>query len=401
MSWRNTGKLAIAVVVAAGVDVVAHRPAPRPKSLPSLPAVDATAVRGVRVQEGDTIVEFSRSGDLWRVTAPYQARADQDGVQGIVERLARGVPMDVRVDALTEENDDTYGLDNANLLRVDLLGEQGPLTTVYLGNDGPGGASFVRRVDDDDVYRARLGGRHRYDRAAADWRDRQLVHVVAADVTSVVLPNVTLDRTGEGWRTESGRADPDRVEDLVRGLGSLRIGEVLSTTPSGDPTATVSLVTSAGTSSIRFWRDVSGVVAAADDGEAGRVDAAALDVVSGAADAWRDQRLFPYRPDAVDAIVAYSGNRVTSAFVREKGAFVRTAPENVAVDARALTLALTRLGQWRSEAPAPLAEAFRVELSVGAEVHVLHLGAAAVAVDDGPARALPEAEVQRVLAGLR
>lgn len=401
MSWRDTALLGAAVVVAAAVDVAVHRPAPPPEALPGLPAVDVAAVRGVRVQEGDAIVEFTRTADSWRVTAPYQARADQEGVQAIVDRLASGVPMDVRVDALTEDNDDTYGLDNANLLRVDLLGDQGPLTTVYLGNDGPGGASFVRRVDDDDVYRARLGGRHRYDRPAADWRDRRLVHLVPAAITGVSLPGARLDRTGDGWRTEAGRADPDLAEDLVTGLAALRIGEILPTAPSGDPAATVELATAAGTATLRFWRDPNGVIAAADDGEAGRIDAAALEVVSRPLDAWLDRRLFPYRPDAVAAIVVYSGNRVTSAFVREDGAFVRTAPANVAVDARALTQALTRMGQWRSDAPATLAELSRVEVDVGAGVHVLHLGAGAVAVDDGPARAVPEADVQRVLAGLR
>lgn len=401
MSWRTTGWLVAAVVVAAAADLYAHRPAPPPDALPALASVDPTAVRGVRVQEGDAIVEFTRSGELWRVAAPFQARADQDGVQAIVDRLTSGVPMDVRVDALTEDNDDTYGLDNANLLRVDLLGESGPLSTVYVGDDGPGGASFVRLVDDDDVYRARLGGRHRYDRSPADWRDRRLVHVDPASVTRVDLPGVRLDRTGDGWRTESGRADPDLAEDLVRGLSALRVGEVLAQPPSSEPVAIVDLVTDAGTASLRFWRDPIGVIAGADEGDSGRVDGAVLEVVNRPLDAWRDRRLFPYRPDVVDAIVVYTGSRITSAFVRERGAYARTAPENVAVDGRALLQALTRIGQWRSETPGRLTELARVQLSVGAEVRVLHLGADAVSVDDGPARALPEAEIQRVLAGLR
>ncbi len=221
----------------------------------------STAVQKI-VLEGEAVEGAAGAGEdkrLWRVTAPIQAEADQVAVRTLLKNFRKDVALDVKVD---DGNLEEYGLDATNGLVVEIWrGEGEPATSFTIGFDGPGGTSFVRMSGEEAVYRARLGGRHRYEKKPAEWRNRVLLDFESGDVagltvtqggqTTLVIeraPSAGTDAEGNpapgawalspdpGWAV-----DQTALGNLVASLGALRAGEILGDGFNGgfDPPAAV------------------------------------------------------------------------------------------------------------------------------------------------------------------
>src|SRR6185503_7107396 len=127
----------------------------------------------------------------WRIDGPIDAAADAPAINALVATLTAGVPMDVRIDVGHHKD---YGLVAPDVIRVDLEGEAGPITSFYVGNNAAGASSFVRFAGSEGVYRARLGGRHRFDRTAGQWRDLRVEDLDPAAIDAVDIDGYTLRR---------------------------------------------------------------------------------------------------------------------------------------------------------------------------------------------------------------
>ena len=124
------------------------------------------------------------------------------------------------------------------MLRTRLLWSFGgvkhaPIISFALGYDGTPSSSFVRLSGDDAVYRARIGGRHRFDYPHAQWKnqlifDFQEPEVSQLDVKSQAVQYAIKKELGvwtmdpdPGWKL-----DQDKTKTLMSRLGALRIGRV-------------------------------------------------------------------------------------------------------------------------------------------------------------------------------
>jgi hypothetical protein len=259
---RNTWRLLAGLIGLLAVDLWVHHQATADQApLPAIPKVDPLTVHRISLTEGDTLVVLERqTADDWQITAPFAYPADHASVQGILGALREGVPMDVQVD---REDFETYGLQSPDAILVEVAGEAGALATFYVGANAAGGSTFVRFPDADAIYRARIGGRHRFDRLPGEWRDHMVLRFDPSILDGITLERddgttLQLARSAAGLDAQGGAhlgpwrfdGDPDfpvdqqTVEAVATGLSQLRAGEILSADhPAGldAPTLTATL----------------------------------------------------------------------------------------------------------------------------------------------------------------
>lgn len=205
-------------------------------------AVNKVVMESAAVEGADGVGETKRT---WTLAAPIQGEADQVAVRTLLNNFRKDVTLDVKVD---EGNLEDYGLDANNGLVVELFrGGDEPDLSFTVGFDGPGGTSFIRLSGDDAVYRARVGGRHRYEKKAAEWRNRVLMGFQSKEAVQLVVQQegvetlrlVRGDSPGEGpdgaalpgvWSLEPDPGfapDQQASANLMASLGNMRAGEIL------------------------------------------------------------------------------------------------------------------------------------------------------------------------------
>ncbi len=172
--------------------------------------------------------------------------ADRALVQGVLHPFRTEIPMDVRIDT---GNLADYGLDAGGGVVVEIwAGQDAPEVSFTLGHDAPGGSSFIRLSGDDGVYRARMGGRSRYARRPAEWRNKVVLDFEESEVQGISIKppasaEVHLSRSATAgvdadgspipgsWAVDPDPGwglDEDGLRKIVARLGRLRAREILA-----------------------------------------------------------------------------------------------------------------------------------------------------------------------------
>ena len=191
---------------------------------------------------GKTVLQRDDLTEEWSITAPIQQAADEGRINHLLAAFRREVRADVRVD---EGNLKDYKLDAADGIVVELWTDMDkPAASFTIGGDAAGGSSFVRISGDDAVYRARMGGRRRFEHSAADWRNRVVVDRSEEDIQGVTIEpwngtvihmvrQPTADESGDGpWTIEptgvtGWNMDAKTIGTLIRTLGGMRAVNIL------------------------------------------------------------------------------------------------------------------------------------------------------------------------------
>ncbi len=253
-SQQKTLVLGVVALLLLGLNMVDSGSAERlSDTLPTLSAVPREDARRIELSNAlnkvvlQAIDEESSLGNMriWQIAAPIEGDADQIAVRTLLNQFRKDVPLDVKVDA---GNPEAYGLDAGNGLVVEIFTDGSePEVSFTIGKDAPGGSSFVRLSGDDSIYRARVGGRHRFERDPADWRNRVLmgfdepmataVQVRRGDIVSLGLtrlpPEPSLDGGVAGTGSWSLDPDPGWPTDqtvaieMLKSLGGMRAGEIM------------------------------------------------------------------------------------------------------------------------------------------------------------------------------
>jgi len=175
--------------------------------LPVISAVTPADVTRIQLVKAGQTTVIEREGERWYLRQPLQAEADAVSLRSLVQTFATDVPIDLRID---EGNLEDYQLDDSNNVSFELFtGGAEPAVSMVLGKDLPGGSTLLRLPGSENVYRARIGGRHRYDREATDWRNRLLLDVAATDVVgmSFIGPHGTQTFTREIYAAVEAEGD--------------------------------------------------------------------------------------------------------------------------------------------------------------------------------------------------
>jgi hypothetical protein len=156
--------------------------------LPELPRIEAfksDVVERMEITVGPAAkIAVVRTGeDAWQLEQPTTGEADGLAIESILDLFRKGLSMDVLVDS---EEVKTYGLSNSDKVVVEFFGlNETRLVSFSLGWDVPGGASFVQLSGDSAVYRAKIGGRARYQKTAGAWRNKMVLQLEPEDITGL------------------------------------------------------------------------------------------------------------------------------------------------------------------------------------------------------------------------
>ncbi len=299
--------------------------------LPVLPALDADTVARIELTKAGRPTVLEREGDRWWLRQPLQAEADATTIGSLLRSFAQDVPIDLRID---EGNLEDYQLDDSSNVHVEFFtdGDE-PALSLVLGKDLAGGSTVLRLPGSEAVYRARVGGRHRFDREATAWRNRLVLSMDSSDVVGITLqgPVHTLTFTREligaaepiaepelsPWRLDGQPmfvVDQRTIDSLSASLARIRASELHAPDFGGgwdQPEATLEVVLADGTT------HRVAVITAPDGG-------AALARVEGRADVYRisstwlrrlqwgplefvDKAVFDFSYEQVDSIVLEEG----------------------------------------------------------------------------------------------
>ena len=140
------------------------------------------------------------------------------------------------MDVMLERGEiEAYGLDASHSIVVEVWSDQEQAAISFtLGNNAASGSTFVRLSNDDRVYRARIGGRHRYDYPHEKWKNQVLFDFTVSELNSVSLNSTQgfsyqLSKAAETWSMTPNPGwdlDQTKVKRVLARVGSLRIGRV-------------------------------------------------------------------------------------------------------------------------------------------------------------------------------
>ena len=250
---RKSLLLLLVVAVLAAFNAIGPG-GPAKDDLPSIPAVAPESVVRVVISTPVDKMTLERAStdatspdhERWLIVTPLQFPADGAQIRALLRTFATGIPMEALVDQATNDSktDEAYGLSNEKGLLVELFtGGELPSASVFIGKTAAGPSSFVRLPGGDAIYRADVGGCARYERPAADWRDKMALDADRTKVVGLLLEHggETLRFTREastaaadgtprpgGWTLGDGTVpvDDETVDAVIRGLSRIRASEI-------------------------------------------------------------------------------------------------------------------------------------------------------------------------------
>jgi len=293
----------------------------RHSPLPELSALSKDTLERIEITTRMEKTVLVKRSDGWHVTAPFQARADQALITSLILTFRKANTVDVRVDS---DDYEIYGLTGSDGIVAEFwVDQEEPALSFTVGNDAPGGSSFIRLSENNAVYRARVGGRHRYDMPSIAWRNRVILDFKSSEVVSLNIQDgptfVRKDSQEADQSVTSGawRLDPDpgwavdehAVETMVAMLGGLRAGGLLGNDFNGGfspPRATLEVTLEGGqTRSLRIGsrqQDSATFVQTNEDSEVFQVSNQAINHILKPTSAYRDRTVMRLDRGLIDTV---------------------------------------------------------------------------------------------------
>lgn len=322
-------------------------------------SVSADDVARVRVERAQGELVLERREGAWHVGAPgaggelewslAEPRRADELVRGLAG-LERAIPVAAAAKA-------PFGLAEPPEARVTWTRTDGSTSALDVGIRAPAAYRVYVRTADGGVGAASGDPTGILQAAADTFRDKRLFSFDPAQVRGVrlELDGHALEVRGEGrtWHLVGfGRADADRVDDLVVDLLDLRFDrEVVGVAVEpADATVEVTLADGSVETVVLGVGDGAQIPARAPDGRAGHVFAAARGILGRGPTDLGQQTAFALRPQVADRVVAEGLGRRFEARHEEAGWLAPPTAPDAVYDA---VLALASLPVVRSLDPVP------------------------------------------------
>jgi hypothetical protein len=258
--------------------------------------IDRDKVGRVEIAAGDRTVTLDKQGADWRVTTPFDARADFSAVEGILGRLNSTPMKSIAASEATGKALKEYGLDKPSAtIRVTSGSAQAGLA---IGKSAGEGVVYARDVSRPLVFTIDSSLADELKKPADEFRIKDLFDARAFNTTRVEVTRqgVTLafEKDKENWKqvTPSAKAaDTAKVEALLTALTNTRAtGFEPKAAATGldapELTATLKFDEGKQTEKVAFGKKGSDAFARRDgDTAAAKIDASTLDSIIKAFDA--------------------------------------------------------------------------------------------------------------------
>lgn len=201
-----------------------------PEATAAVWEVEEQDVVSVKVEREAGVLRLEKGDGGWRVVEPVDDRADADQVHELLDAL-REIKRGLPVEAPPERAAD-FGLGDPPKARVTVGLADGAQKTLEVGIEAPIGFRTYVRGADGGVVAVNGDPNRPLQASGSRYRDTHLFRFDPATVRRVVIrgPQGTLDVSGQTvdwWLDGFGRADPDRVDDLVVGLTEMRFDQLV------------------------------------------------------------------------------------------------------------------------------------------------------------------------------
>jgi hypothetical protein len=187
-------------------------------------------------EAGTPTIRLEKSGDTWNIIEPIQTEADQPTVDGIADQLAAA-----RVSGTEPGTPDrlkVYGLDPPQV-SLEFQLRNGTKHTILIGDkDFAGDAAYTvvdgaQKVSLLPEFLATSVGK-----SVEDLRDRAVVHVDPAEVSSIDLVNASgrlaASKKGDQWhltKPSPSLADPDAMDHFLEALETAKMTSIVEEKP--------------------------------------------------------------------------------------------------------------------------------------------------------------------------
>jgi hypothetical protein len=234
MSQNRLGIATVVLLVLAGVTFwrINAREAdekPPSKVAVALPKIERDKLDEIELAAPDKPkVRLVKKGADWRLAEPLDAKADQDAVKGVLDKLAE---LEVTGVAATKaQNHERLEVDPKKGTHVIAKAAGKPVLDAWIGTYQSGNSML--RVQGQDVVATVKGSiRYVFSRATREWRDRNIGKLEAKDVHEMLFENKNgrfdFVRAGEDWKQVVGKH-----EKPITPLDQSKVKSVLGTATS-------------------------------------------------------------------------------------------------------------------------------------------------------------------------
>lgn len=346
-----------------------------PPTLDGVVREDVTRVEITQGQIQKVVIEGTWD-EGFDVLQPYEGSADFMSLRPVLNAFVDPISMDVRVD---EGDLESYGVDDQRGVLVELFTSgDTPAMSVVVGYDVPGGSSFVRLPGSDTVYRAKVGGRARYEHEPIHWKDRMVAEWTPEEMVSITVDGGSFgawsfrrEATGDldaggrpelgDWRASGGPPDlvPDQaaITAITRSLCVLRSGRILSNDYDGGwepPGAVVTMLDIDGETHVLTFGsrvfDGAAYVKTNERDEVFQVASADRARVLRDWDDFRDLTVFDFEAALIDTIYLEDGGTPTLVAQSDDGMWTILEPPNVDADVKQIIFTANTLSKLRGQA---------------------------------------------------
>jgi hypothetical protein len=206
-------------------------------------------VDGVEIAEGTQTIQFSRSGNEWRIAKPIAARADYAAAEGLLTRLASTQMLKVVEESASDLR--KYGLDRPSMNATAMAGST--RATLLLGRKAEDGGFYAKDAARPAVFTVEEALATDLGKDIVEFRRKDLFDARSFSANRLELrrggETITVEKTEEGgktiWRRGGQTIDTAKVEDVLTRFSNVQAQTF-------QPTAHASLKAPVLTATVRF-----------------------------------------------------------------------------------------------------------------------------------------------------
>ena len=190
---------------------------------PRIGIENADAVTVIEITRAkEATIKMERKDSSWRIVAPIDTRADQEGVKSL---LAAAKSWGLGATIPAAEADQAFAEERLHMV---IQRSGAPPIDLSIGGQNPVSLK-VRLAGQKETFEPMAFPKGLMSKDLADWRDHAVLRLDPAGVERILIENphgtFELTKTPEGWRASRSAAssdfDPTRVDALMSAMKSL------------------------------------------------------------------------------------------------------------------------------------------------------------------------------------